>query len=56
VSYLNLDDDDSDFERLGDDFARADGEVVGSVGAGTGRLMSSRQVVDYAVGWMRSNR
>jgi aminoglycoside 3-N-acetyltransferase len=56
VSYLNLDDDDSDFERLGDDFARADGEVVGSVGAGTGRLMSFRQVVDYAVGWMRSNR
>lgn len=56
VSYRNLVDDDSDFERLGEDFARTGDEAVGPVGAGTGRLMSSRAVVDYAAGWMRSNR
>jgi aminoglycoside 3-N-acetyltransferase len=56
ASYLDLDDDDSDFERLGEDFARSGAESVGPVGAGIGRLMSSRQVVDFAVGWMRRNR
>jgi len=56
VSYPNLADDDSDFERLGEDFAQTTSESAGPVGAGIGRLMSARVVVDYAVEWMRSNR
>ena len=49
----DLDFDDSDFARLGDDFEH-DTEVVliGKVGAADARLMRQRALVDYAVGWI----
>lgn len=49
----DLDFDDSDFARLGEDFERDTGAVfVADVGAATARLMRQRALVDYAVGWM----
>lgn len=56
ASYRNLADDDSDFELVGQDFARTGADTEGAVGAGAARLMSSRALVDYAVDWMHSNR
>lgn len=56
VSYPALDDDDSDFERLGEAFAATGAERSGPVGTGVARLMSARAVVDFAVDWMRTNR
>jgi aminoglycoside 3-N-acetyltransferase len=56
VTYPNLVDDDGDFERLGDDFARTGAERTGPVGAGTARLMRARDIVDFATSWMRTNR
>lgn len=53
----DLDFDDSDFARLGDDFERETGAVlVGKVGGATARLMRQRALVDYAVGWMERFR
>ena len=49
----DLDFDDSDFARLGEDFERDTGTVfVVNVGGATARLMRQRALVDYAVGWM----
>jgi aminoglycoside 3-N-acetyltransferase len=56
ISYPDLEDDDSDFERLGQDFAETGREAHGPVGAGSGRLMGVRDVVDYATEWMAANR
>lgn len=56
VSYPDLDVEDEDFDRLGQDFAETGMETSGPIGAGTGRLMRSRDVVDFAVSWMNENR
>jgi aminoglycoside 3-N-acetyltransferase len=49
--------DDSDFGRLGDDYERDAGQVFrGPVGQAAGRLMRLRPLVDYAVRWMERNR
>lgn len=49
----DLDFDDSDFARLGEDFEHDTGAAfVGKVGAATARLMRQRTLVDYAVEWM----
>lgn len=56
VAYEDLEPDDSDFARLGADLAATGIERVGPVGAGTGRLMSQRDVVAYGVEWFREHR
>lgn len=56
ISYPDLEGEDEDFERLGEDFAGTGLEGSGAIGAGTGRLMRSRDVVDFAVSWMNQNR
>jgi aminoglycoside 3-N-acetyltransferase len=60
VTYANLDEstfEDSDvaFPRLGEAFAATGAESVGPVGAGIGRLMRARGLVDFATAWMRTN-
>lgn len=56
VSASNLDDDPSDFDTVGEAFAATGRERTGPVGAATGRLMRSRDLVDFAVGWMDEHR
>lgn len=56
VEYEDLDRDDADFVQLGDAFAATGDEVTGAVGAGSGRLMRLRDVVDFAVVWMTATR
>lgn len=56
VSYPDLDVDEGDFDQLGGDFARSGLERSGPVGAGTARLMRSRDLVDFAGGWFSANR
>lgn len=56
VTAPNLDDDPSDFAEIGEAFGATGHERSGAVGAGTGRLMRSRDVVDFAVGWMDGRR
>ena len=55
VSYPNLDVDDDDFSRLGEAFSATEAEQVGPVGNGVGRLMRSRDLVDFATSWMVAN-
>ncbi len=56
VTYDCLDDDPADFERIGEAFAASARERTGTVGAGIGRLMRSRDLVDLATDWMNEHR
>ena len=58
-TFENIDVDDSDFDRLGEDFLRSDaGKVVrqDKVGIAECQLMPQRVVVDFAVDWLGKNR
>ena len=59
TTFENIDVDDSDFDRLGEDFLRSDaGKVVqcGKIGIADCQLMPQRAVVDFAVDWLSKNR
>lgn len=56
VSYDDLDLDSDDFATIGDAFAATGAERSGRVGVGTARLSRVREIVDFAVDWMESNR
>jgi len=57
VESLKFDLDDSDLERIGEDFACEAGLVhAGRVGCATALLMPQRQLIDYAARWMERNR
>ena len=55
VEIAHLDDDDSNFAKIGEAFAKTGVEKQGPVGTGTGRLMRSRDIVDFATTWMLDN-
>ena len=59
ATFEDIDVDDSDFDRIGEDFLRSDaGKVVrhGKVGIADSQLMPQRAVVDFAVNWLQKNR
>ena len=59
TTFENIDVNDSDFDRLGEDFLRSDvGKVVqqGKVGIANCQLMPQRAIVDFAVDWLEKNR
>ncbi|MEM9464525.1 MAG: AAC(3) family N-acetyltransferase [Actinomycetota bacterium] len=56
ATYDDIEDDDEDFADLGEAFAETGLERCGPVGAGVGRLMRSRDVVDFGVEWLRDHR
>ena len=56
VSYEDIDHDDEDFPALGAAFEATGAAQIGPAGAGTARLMSMRQLVDFAVAWMDEHR
>jgi len=48
--------DDEDFPQIGVDFAKAHSQVEGNVGLADAILVKQRQLVDFAVQWMETNR
>ncbi len=56
VEYAGLDGDNSDFEALGDAFAKTGGELLTLIGMGTVRLMRQRSLVDFGVRWFEEHR
>jgi aminoglycoside 3-N-acetyltransferase len=57
LEFDDIDWDSSDFEMIGEDFARQTRQVqLGRVAGATALLMSQRLLVDYAVTWMEHNR
>lgn len=58
VTYKSLAYDDEDFNDIGAAFESAHPEAmrIGTVGKATSKLMSQRLLVDFAVGWMNTNR
>ncbi len=57
VDFNDIEWDSSDFDRLGDDFLR-DAECTrkGKVAKADALLIPQREIVDYAVEWMKKNR
>lgn len=47
---------DDDFEALGEDFALTGREQRGPLGWGKGRLMRTREIVDFAQTWLATHR
>jgi aminoglycoside 3-N-acetyltransferase len=56
LTWTDVAEDESDFERLGADFEATGAVMVGRVGEATARLMGQREVVDFAVSWIGSVR
>ena len=56
VTYPDRAGNSEDFAALGEAFAHTGKERHGPVGAGTGRLMRQRDVVDFGVRWLEANR
>lgn len=57
VRFQDFESDDSDFDRIGRDFADSTGLVrSGPVGSGRGLLMPQRQLLDHARDWIEKNR
>ena len=57
LTFEDIDLNESDFARLGDEFEEATGAVVvGRVALATARLMRQRPLVDFAVSWMERFR
>jgi len=56
AGYETIDEDTGDFADVGKDFERRIGLRDGAVGAGTAKLMSQRELVDFAVEWFEANR
>ena len=52
VEYEELDYHEKDFVELGERFAGAGGERTAKIGAGIGRLVPVRAIVDYGVRWL----
>ena len=59
TTFEDIDVDDSDFDRLGEDFLRSDASKMvrqNKVGIADCQLMPQRALVDYAVDWLKKNR
>jgi aminoglycoside 3-N-acetyltransferase len=56
VEYEEIDWDDSDFEAIGNEFAKTKHVRSGRVGNAASTLVPQRQLVDFAVKWIEKNR
>jgi aminoglycoside 3-N-acetyltransferase len=56
VWWEDVDEDEGDFELLGEDFEETGKVRIGPVGDAEARLMRQRAAVDFAVPWLRENR
>ncbi|MBQ1047341.1 AAC(3) family N-acetyltransferase [Micromonospora sp. C51] len=54
--WPDVDTDESDFDQVGDAFESTGGARIGRVGAAECRLMRQRELVDFAVDWLGTNR
>ncbi|GIG92178.1 aminoglycoside N(3)-acetyltransferase [Plantactinospora endophytica] len=56
TSWVDVELDESDFDRLGAAFEATGTTKIGRVGNSTARLMSQRELVDFATAWFADNR
>lgn len=56
VAYADLEGEDHDFAEVGEAFTRSGAETSGRVGAGIGRSMRVRDLVDFATAWFTMHR
>ncbi|MFX1573809.1 MAG: aminoglycoside N(3)-acetyltransferase [Promethearchaeota archaeon] len=56
VEWEELDHNSDDFEQLGKDYEAEIGYKPGKVGLAEARLISQRDIIDFAQGWFKKNR
>jgi aminoglycoside 3-N-acetyltransferase len=56
IEYEELDYHGEDFAELGGGFAATGGERTAKIGAGIGRLLPMREIIDYGVRWLTEHR
>lgn len=56
VEYEDLNHNSDDFEQLGIDFESEMNYITGKVGIAEARLISQREIVDFAIEWLKKNR
>jgi len=56
VEYEDLDHNSDDFEQLGIDFESEVNYTIGKIGIAEVRLISQREIVDFAIDWFKKNR
>jgi aminoglycoside 3-N-acetyltransferase len=56
TTWVDVLEREDDFDQLGADFEAARHTAVGPVGEATARLMSQRELVDFAVTWIATHR
>jgi aminoglycoside 3-N-acetyltransferase len=57
ITYEDIDWDETDFDKLGADFAKDTGlQREGKIGRATASLMPQRALIDYGVGWLEQHR
>lgn len=56
IEYEDIEIDSEDFADLGTDFERRVGITEGTVGAADTKLVSQREIVDFAVDWFEATR
>ena len=56
VVYDDMEEGSGDFGLIGEDFAASAAEMIGTVGAATGRLCRARDIVDFGTRWIEHNR
>ncbi len=56
VIWRELNHNSDDFNKIGNDYERKIGYIPKKVGLATSRLLNQRDLIDFAVEWMRKNR
>ncbi len=56
IEYENIETNTEDFPELGTAFEREVGCATGTVGAAESKFMNQREMVDFAVDWLETNR
>jgi aminoglycoside 3-N-acetyltransferase len=56
VEYEDLDHNSDDFKRLGMDFESEINYVPSKIGIAEARLISQREIIDFAIEWFKKNR
>ncbi|GLH96513.1 hypothetical protein Pa4123_17870 [Phytohabitans aurantiacus] len=56
TTWIDVVIDESDFTRLGKDYEGTGAATIGPVGDATTRLISQRDLVDFATAWLATHR
>lgn len=56
VRFCEIDYDDEDFDKIGEDYEKSYSVQIGNVGQGEARLLEMQSITDFAYQWIQKNR